>query len=112
MTFAEFAANEQARQELAQLLNKPVLKAVLEMMQEANLPTFMLQIPGTPPNMDPLTAIALSSTLRAGFQQCIRSLKKLPYLNTAGELQIQSSGAWEWTAQPEKPTTKKRRTKQ
>jgi len=112
MTFAEFAANKSAREHLGKLLNDPVLREVLAMMQEANLPTFKLKIPGAPDNMDPMMAIALSSTLRAGFQQAILSLKKLPYMDTEGQLQIQSSGAWEWTAQPEQQKSKSSRRKQ
>lgn len=115
MTLTEFAANTTARQHLAKLLNDPVLKGVLEMLQEANLPTFKLQIPGSPPNMDPLHAIALSSTLRAGFQQAIKMLKLLPSMdpNSIAPVQEMLPG-WQWTAQPEegKPKAKRARSAQ
>lgn len=110
MTFAEFSQNKAARSELQSLLNKPVLKAVLEMLQEANLPKVIMQIPGAPANMDPMTAIAISATHRGGFQHAISLLKKLPTMEAPVERQFPNQ-PWEWTAQPEESTGSKKRTR-
>ncbi len=108
MTLPEFAANKEARIHLAKLLEDPVLKAVLEMMKDANLPQVVLQLPGAPPSMDPIMAIALSASLRAGFQNALSLLKKLPFMDAVADRQMHTL-PWEWTAQPEE--TKPKRTR-
>jgi hypothetical protein len=108
MTFAEFTANKPARQTLQKLLSDPVMKAVLEMLQEANLPKVLLQLPGAPPNMDPIQAIAISATHRAGFQHALSLLKKLPTMDAPAERQ-ETAQPWEWTTQPEEGKSKAKR---
>lgn len=103
MTLPEFAANKDARLHLAKLLEDPVMKAVLEMMKDANLPQMVLQLPNAPPSMDPIMAIALSASLRAGFQNALSLLKKLPSMDAVADRQALHTLPWEWTAQPDTP---------
>lgn len=108
MTFLQFSQNKAAREHLQKMLNDPVMKSVLEMLRDANLPKVLMQLPGAPEGMDPLHAIAISSTHRSGFQHALTLLQRLPSMDPPSDGALPSQ-AWEWTATAEKATKTKRR---
>jgi hypothetical protein len=108
MTYAEFSANKSARLELQKMLNSPIMSAVLDMLRDANLPKVLMQLPGAPAGMDPIHAIAISATHRAGFQHCISLLRQLPAMEPPADRQLHSA-PWEYVAPPETATKKGRR---
>lgn len=109
MTYTEFSQNKAARQHLQKLLQDPVLSQVLDMLRDANLPKVIMQIPGAPADLDPIQAIAISATSRAGFQHAISLLRSLPAMEPAADLQRLAQQPWEWTANEEPAKTPKRR---
>lgn len=108
MTYAEFSQNKSARLKLQTLLQDPVMSAVLDMLRDANLPKVLMQLPGAPPGMDPIHAIAISATHRAGFQHAITLLRTLPSMEPAADRQT-TSQPWEWVAPAETPAKKRRK---
>lgn len=108
MTYAEFSANKSARLQLQKLLNDPVMAAVLDMMRDANLPKVLMQLPGAPAGMDPIHAIAISATHRAGFQHAITLLRNLPAMDPVADRQIPTQ-PWEYVTPPDAPKSKRRK---
>lgn len=81
MKFSDWSENEGLRVDLKLALENPAIQKALQTLEEENAPDTALKVKLLP-GCTMMESIALDAERRAGVHQMIRTLRKLPYLNS------------------------------